>query len=229
MKSMMLYSGGADSLALWYLTGKPVGIYVRIGAPYEEKELQAIERQKAVLPELTVLVVDGAKVGAREATDGRIPLRNSLLCQTACALYDMDRLIVGFLRGEASPDKSKKFLRRLNRLMRESEPTKTATVVAPAIGMTKTQLLRLLKDVYPDAPLALTVSCYAAEGEPCNDCPSCFRANVAKYRSGWSDVKPTLPSRRGSAWRAVEAAGVARLPALVRNNADAILALWGVR
>lgn len=225
---VMLYSGGADSLALWYRCGKPVGVYVRIGSRYEAAELTAIQKQQAVLPDLTVEKVMGPMLGPLEQIGGRIPLRNMALITTALAATGADEVVVGFLRGEASPDKSAAFVRRLSAALSESEG-RPIRVVAPAIRETKTQLLAWLKAEHPKAPLQLTVSCYSGDGKPCGNCQACFRGDVAKYLSGWSHRQPRLPDERAGAWESLRRAGVRRWPDLIRNNVDAVRALRGWR
>lgn len=224
----MLYSGGADSLAIWYMMGKPKGIYVKINAPYQDKEIAAIERQMQALPDLSVEYIDGPDIGSQEHSDGFIPLRNTVLIVTAVAHTNANILYVGFLRGEASTDKDAKFLDLVSEVITHSEG-RAVNVVAPAIHMTKPELLLWLKREYPDAPLHETVSCYAANGEPCGDCPSCFRADAAKYLSGWSDKRPTLPSRRGSAIAALRKAGIRRWPDMLVNNWQTFKAMRGWR
>lgn len=224
----MLYSGGADSLALWYMTGKPIGVYVSIGAKYEAKELEAIAAQQAVLPELRVTVVEGPRIGILEQHGGRIPVRNSLLIATAIAYTNASKVVVGFLRGETSSDKSSKFIEALSHALSVSE-SRHIDVWAPAIAMTKTELLAWLMLNYPEAPLHLTVSCYSADGKPCGDCQSCFRGDVAKYLSGWSDDLPRIATNRGGIWSSLRMAGVRRWPEVLANNYDAWKALRGKR
>lgn len=224
----MLYSGGADSVALWHLYGKPHGVYIRYGARYEDAELAAIEKQKSALSDLAVSVFDGPQIGYLEQVGGRIPARNLLLITTAVAVMDSSKVLVGFLKGEASPDKSAQFVKATSRALSESEG-RPIQVWAPALNMTKAQMLMKLRQRFPNAPLRLAYSCYSGLEVPCGQCQACFRGDVAQYLSGWSDQLPALPTERASALQALRKAGVRRWGGLLANNLDAVRALRGRR
>lgn len=228
-RRIMLYSGGADSMALWYMMGKPDGVYVCIGAPYEDAELAAIAQQRDSMPGLHVTIVEGPRIGSLEKVGGRIPLRNALLIATAYAYTEANEIIVGFLKGEVSSDKSQDFVTAMSKLVSVSERV-PFRVYAPALDMTKTDLLAWLRRTHADAPLHLAVSCYAGDGKgACGACQACFRGDVARYLSGWSDKLPTMPSQRAGIWKSLRMAGVKRWPEVIMNNYDAWRALRGKR
>lgn len=228
MTTALLFSAGLDSLCLWHLTGQPVPVYVRTGHRYEAAELAALAALEDATLGLRVRVVDGPQIGPLEhPVTGHVPHRNLALLTTAAAATGADRLLLGALLGEASPDKSRRFLRAASRALTASEGRKI-TVEAPAHRWTKTGLVRRFAAAYPDAvpTLAVTRSCYEPAGE-CGTCPACFRRQVALWRAGLSAQRPQVPTRHGSALSAAWAAGVTRWPALAANNAGALLALYG--
>lgn len=231
---VLLFSGGLDSLCLWYLTGRPACVYVRIGHAYESAELFAVGRLMRQVPDLEVRVVDGPKVGPLEEPDGHIPHRNIALITAAAAFCpDADEVLLGALLGEASPDKSTRFLRRTSRALAASE-ARPFRVVAPGRRWTKTGLVRRFIAANPDRvdELAATRSCYSviANG-PCGSCPACFRRSVALWHAGLTDRPVTLPrtASRSAAWTAARRAGVTRWPGMAVNNAIAGAALAGWR
>lgn len=227
--TVQLFSGGLDSLALWHLCGRPQPVYVRVGAPYEEHELDTLELLARNVPGFTPRVVDGPRIAASPHPDGHIDHRNLVLLATAASYTGASRLLLGALLGEASPDKSRAFLRATSRALTASE-RRPVRVVAPARRWTKTGLLRRFLAAHPDAAwqLAYTRSCYAPGG-PCGTCQACFRRAVALYRAGLAPERPRLPARAGSPWAALRTAGPARWPALAVNNGGAALALAGIR
>lgn len=229
---MLLYSGGLDSLCLWYLTGRPVPVYVAVGAPYEDLEQQTILRMVEQVPDFHPQFFDGPDLSGFVAADGHIPVRNLLLAATAVACTGADTVILGALLGEASPDKGRRFLKTASTALSASEGRRIR-VVAPAHRWTKTGLLRRFLASRPDAVelVGLTRSCYGADEEPCGVCQACFRRDVALWHTHLSDRRPTRPAGAGVAagWAALRTAGAARLPGLVVNNALAVLALAGIR
>lgn len=234
MTRALLFSGGLDSLCLWYLTGRPRCVYVRIGHTYESAELFAVGQLNHRIADLDVTVVDGPKVGPLEAPDGHIPHRNLALITAAAAfLPDVDEVMLGALLGEASPDKSSRFLRRTAAALSASEGRRLR-VTAPGRRWTKTGLLRRFLHQFPDhvAELAITRSCYSViAAGPCGQCPACFRRAVALWHVGLRDRPVTLPAvaSAGAAWTAARRAGVARWPGMAVNNAMAGAALAGWR
>lgn len=229
MTTVQLFSGGLDSLCLWVLSGRPTCVYVYTGHAYELPERQAIMRLQQHTPGLHVQTMAGPLIGGLALPDGHVPHRNLNLLATAAAYTGADRLLLGALLGEASPDKSRRFLRAASAALTASEGRRVR-VVAPAARWTKTGLLRraLRQEPWVSGVLHLTRSCYAAGEGECGQCQACFRRHVALYRCGLTDTPPRLPA--GTTWRTAAAglrqAGVTRWPALAVNNAGAAQALW---
>jgi 7-cyano-7-deazaguanine synthase in queuosine biosynthesis len=225
---IQLFSGGLDSLCLWYLTGKPLPVYVRLGHAYQAAELDTLHHLAHVIPDLAPHVIDGPRIGGTEQRDGYIPHRNlTLLLVAATAFPRASTFYLGCLFGEAAPDQSAQFVRAATRALSASAGADVA-VRAPAQHLTKTGLVRRFLNHHPDKRelLALTRSCYEPGDAACNRCPACFRRAVALHRNNIGPP-PQLPTTATT--RAVLAAtrrnGWRRLPGLVLNNLHAALAL----
>lgn len=230
---IQLFSGGLDSLCLWFLMDRPLPVYVHLGHRYQEQEIGTLRRLADHLPGFEPQFVDGPPIGLLEQVDGHIPHRNLLLAATAAAHFsDAGQIVLGALLGEASPDKSRTFTRAAGRAITASE-RRPVRVVAPARRWTKTGLLLRFARRHPEhVPLlGLTRSCYAGDAAPCRACPACFRRDVALFHAGLSDARPRVPAGTGlpEAVAAARTAGPARWPGLAVNNALAALALAGVR
>ena len=170
-----LYSGGLDSVLLWHLARPDAVVYVRWGAAYESAELASLNRQRALGgPEVTV--VPGPPYLGTPDKDGHVPHRNlSLLLAAAAAMPAADTLLIGAVLGEASPDKSGRFLRLAGKALTASEGRRVR-VRAPLRRATKRAWVRrYLATGGSPALLAATTSCYDGTAPGCGTCPACFR------------------------------------------------------
>jgi len=231
MSRVLLFSGGLDSLALWFLTDRPDPVYVQLGHRYEHAEMETLRVLSTHVPGFRPRYLRGPQIGGLEETDGHIPHRNAALLVTAAAYTGADEVMLGALLGEASPDKSRRFLRYAS-LCLTASTHRPVRCWAPAARWTKTGLLARFLRAYPAHThlLRYTRSCYAVSGE-CGACPACFRRHVALWHCGLREERPQLPATAsaGAAWAAARRAGVARWPGLAVNNTLAGLALAGVR
>lgn len=170
-----LYSGGLDSVLLWHLARPHAAVYVRWGAEYEAAEIAALQRQQN-LGGPPVRVVDGPPYLTAPDKDGHVPHRNlSLLLAAAAAFPQADTLLIGAVLGEASPDKSGRFLRRAGKVLTASEG-KRVKVRAPLRKATKRFWVRRYLATGGDPRLlAATTSCYDGTDPGCGECPACFR------------------------------------------------------
>lgn len=235
MTTVQLFSGGLDSLCVWLLRDPPpAAVYVTTGADYETAELRTLDRLTDVVDGLYVQVVPGPSIGSLAARDGHVPHRNLNLLAAAAAHTGADRLTLGAVCGEGSPDKTGRFLRAASRVLTASEG-RPVTVQAPARRMTKTQLVeaccaargrREVADLLP-----FTRSCYTATRLPCGRCQACFRRDVALYRTGLSDRRPQRPAAGltlGPA-HALHLTPPSHWVGMLANNAGAAAALAGLR
>jgi 7-cyano-7-deazaguanine synthase len=109
-----------------------------------------------------------------------VPARNLVFLSIATSVAearDLDRIHIGVnaLDYSGYPDCRPEFIdgfRNAARLgTRRGVSGRPIEVVAPLIGMTKAEIVRLGLDV--DAPLGLTWSCYRGLDRPCGTCDSC--------------------------------------------------------
>lgn len=222
MRTALLFSGGADSVAAWFLLGRPNAVYVRIGHAYQDRELRTIDHQMRSDPRLNVKVLQGPDLGDLEQADGHIPHRNALLAATVAA-HGYERILLGALAGEASPDKQPRFMRALSQMLSTSESHRVV-VEAPLRRYTKTGAIRRLLREHPEAwpMLNASRSCYGNSDEPCLACQACFRRWVAfRLNHLPAGPRPSTPRIRP---RLLLDAGVAAWPGIVRNNWDAVRA-----
>jgi 7-cyano-7-deazaguanine synthase in queuosine biosynthesis len=180
-ESVLLFSGGLDSLIYWRLLGQPPTLYVPLGHKYEDRERASIARLESRCPELSVTMGPRVRIGQYEEPDGFIPYRNLVLAVMA-ATPDTDRIYIGAVKGEVSRDKSRKFLRDLSRLLTYVRG-RPVSVLAPFQHLTKAQLVAKYLDFWPPDLLYETVSCYDAGGF-CGRCQSCFRRWIAMSANG---------------------------------------------
>lgn len=219
----LLFSGGLDSACAWLLLGRPEAVYVRTGARYEREEVRTA--QWLLDDHLTVL--DGPDVGYLAEQDGHVPHRNLLLATTAAA-HGYRHLALAAVAGEASPDKTRRFLRHTSRALTTSEAS-PYRLSAPFLHLSKTALVRETLAAHPMmAPwLQESRSCYSAGPWPCRRCQACFRRWVALTLNDQPcGPRPAIPRPTAMAARRV---GPLRWPAIARNNTTAARALWRSR
>lgn len=232
MKRVLLFSGGMDSLVAWHQLGQPQRVYVRIGAPYEARELESIGRRG--LKDGLLVLDAGRWLGKTANADGRVPLRNLTFALAAAAHTGADEVVLGALAGETSPDKSRRFARLASAAMTASEGRRIRLAL-PFRGTTKTQLVALgLRSVGPVA-LASAPSCYASvlpKGVAgCGTCSSCLRRWVAMTLNGLEErymADPTAQARlspTGAWWGYMARTPVRDWVGVARCNAELLLAL----
>ena len=184
----------------WRAAGEPDCLYVlQEGNPYAQQELDAIGRLVRRIPSLRVQAVGGSPQPPVES-DGHVQHRNLSLIVTAAQYSDV--IMIGALRGETSPDKSRSFMRAAEVALSKSE-RRQVHVLAPLKGLTKTQALRRHIKRWPqDQPVLMqTYSCY--RGDECGECQACFRRWVALYLNGvewWTDFT-SHPWMRQTSWK----------------------------
>jgi 7-cyano-7-deazaguanine synthase len=173
-RTVLLFSGGMDSLMLAHLLNPHVLLYVRHGARYEAAELAGLERVRRWLP--GPVTFSDLPLGHLERPD---------------ANHGED-IVVGAMDGDRSLDKSPEFFRMASELLTYLYGEqhwcvgREVRVRAPFKDRTKTQLVRSFVEA-GGSPLALkaSFSCYDPAGEqPCGQCKPCFRKWVALENNG---------------------------------------------
>lgn len=235
---VLLFSGGLDSFILWHLLDKPATLYCLLGHKYQKREYDTIQRLAAFCPELEPRFTTRARCGDLEFRGtGHIPFRNLALTMAA-AWEGYSTIILGALAGETSRDKSRKFARDASRLLSYLEEP-PLTIVLPARGMTKRELVRLFLQRFPEKRdlLRMTSSCYNVADDDqryagCGACIACFRRWVALSLNGIEEAYlndpagfplGTVQTWGRDLWRSGERASV------IRSNAEALAAVSGKR
>lgn len=191
-KSVLLFSGGMDSLMAAHLLRPDVLLYVRHGQRYQAAEIDTLFRlcDRGYVDRARLETADLLDLGKLERPDAIIPLRNLHLLALA-ARYG-ETLYIGAMDGDRSLDKSPGFLlameRMLDLLHQEQHwcAARVFRVEAPFKALTKAQLVRryLAAGGQADA-LLVSLSCYEpADGRPCGTCKPCFRKWVALAMNG---------------------------------------------
>lgn len=195
-KTVLLFSGGMDSLIAAWLLKPDILLMLWHGQRYEGVEARGLAslRRASLLPEGPCLMESRAlSLGEFEREDAIIPLRNLLFVAIA-AQYGED-VYMAAVSGDRSLDKSPEFFRRsgdlLTYLFGEQHwcVARDVRVHAPYLAQTKTEMVRqYLAAGCPAEALLASTSCYdLAEvrmARGCGTCKPCFRKWVALRNNG---------------------------------------------
>lgn len=204
MKSIILLSGGLDSLVALGLGIKKYGVdlaltfdYGQKGAEYEISASKNISEYYKIkhkiikldwLKEITKSsLVSESNVPTENlntessASNVWVPNRNSLFLNIAAAFadsYDYDYILFGANKeeGETFPDNTEEFCKRISCLFEYSTLKKTK-VIAPLINYSKNDIVRIA--VEHMMPLEYIRSCYNSGSQHCGLCESCNRLKNA--------------------------------------------------
>ena len=205
-KSIILLSGGLDSLVSFGLKKEELNIQLAITFDYGQKSAQkeiaaaqkicqyyGIEHKVIKLDFLkeitrTSLVSDNNIPTGKELDDPQesaksvwVPNRNGLFLNIAGSYadsYGYDYIVIGANKeeGQTFPDNTEEFINAVNKEFEYSTMTKTK-VVAPLINCDKNDIVMLaLKN---NIPLEYTRSCYQSGDKNCGMCESCTRLKKA--------------------------------------------------
>lgn len=193
MNSTILFTGGLDSTILALQNPDAQLAYVKTGHKYQLEELHSIKRISDRL-DRDVKIFCGALIGTLEKPDGHIPHRNLCLLTTVAAFTECDTLILGNVKGESSPDKSRRFIKATQKALSNSEHRRIK-ISTPLRSRTKIEWINLLlkKGDHRDLLLS-TMSCYSPEdGIHCGKCQACFRRWVALSANSVTETYATDP------------------------------------
>lgn len=191
-KSVLLFSGGMDSLMMAHLLHPDILLVLPHGQTYQEPELVSINQlitEKTLPPSSEVVFATPFSFSKIERDDAIIPSRNAYFILYA-ANYG-ETIYLGSVYGDRSSDKSPEFFKKmedlLNHLYQEQHWCKGRkfTVSAPYKDKTKTELVSLyLKAGGTSRALLLSKSCYVPGKQACGWCKACFRKWVALQNNG---------------------------------------------
>lgn len=206
MKSIILLSGGLDSLVSLGLKKEELNISLALTFDYGQKavkkEIAASEKIcKYYGIELKVIKLDWLKditqtalVSENDVPSGKeledssmsaksvwVPNRNGLFLNIAASFADSfgyDCILIGANKeeGQTFPDNTMEFVEAVNKELLYST-MKRPKIIAPLINYTKNDIVMLaLKN---NIPLDLTMSCYQEGEGHCGICESCTRLKNA--------------------------------------------------
>jgi 7-cyano-7-deazaguanine synthase len=184
-KTLLLLSGGLDSVALLYYlraTGEIVeALHFEYGNNHSRNERQfAVLHCKKTKTPLSVLHLP--KMRGSKLTGGSgswvVPGRNSIFLSHAVNFAEanqIDFIAYGSNSDDAAdfPDCRVEWIAAFNQQITNSGLK--CRVVAPFAALTKRQLVYFTRKVDPTAPLVNSWSCYGDSFPPCGECPACTK------------------------------------------------------
>ncbi|MDI6807365.1 MAG: 7-cyano-7-deazaguanine synthase QueC [Candidatus Eisenbacteria bacterium] len=221
--AIVLASGGMDSLvcaAIASQTHELAFLHLNYGQRTEVRELKAFREQAKFYRarhELVVNVEYLKKIGGSSLTDERIPIpgadlsrtgipssyvpfRNANILSIAVSwgeVIEAEKIFFGAVEADSSgyPDCRKEFVDSFNKVIEcGTKPGTSMTVVAPLIGMKKSEIVR--KGMELDAPFELSWSCYSRNDVACGNCESCALRLRAFKEAGARDPIPYVEETR---------------------------------
>ncbi len=205
-RSIILLSGGLDSLVSLGLAKEKYGISLALTFDYGQKSAEnEIKASKAICDyydlEHKVMKLDWLKeithtslVGEKNVPTGSeldnpeksmksvwVPNRNGLFLNIAGSFADgedYDYILIGANKeeGQTFPDNTQEFIDRINAGF-EYSTQKKPKVIAPLINSDKNDIVKLALE--NRIPLELTRSCYQNTEKHCGVCESCTRLKNA--------------------------------------------------
>lgn len=185
-KSVLLFSGGMDSLIMNYLLKPDILLVIPHENAYQEQELAIIEKliESGSIDKEKVVFDYSLNLRYFERDDAIIPNRN-LYFITLASHYG-ETIYLGSIHGDRSLDKSKEFFKKcenmFNYLFQEQHWCKKRnfSISAPYKNYTKTKLVKLfLEKGGNPRDLLISYSCYEGHSKHCGRCKPCFRKWVA--------------------------------------------------
>lgn len=189
-KTVLLFSGGLDSLTIAKVLEPDVLLHAPMNSPFTLNEREAVDGLLLGGHISRDAYVDASGVFDLSRFDNRhdriVPNRNAYLAMLGS--HYGENIVLGVVAGEArSTDKDEEFCCRMEDLLNHiwKQPAKwcephTFNVEIPFVNVTKTELVRryLVKGGDPQG-LLISYSCYNGGLGHCGHCTACFRKWVA--------------------------------------------------
>ena len=207
-KSIILLSGGLDSIVALGVSKKELGIELAITFDYGQKTAKGeIEASKKICEyysiEHKVINLDWLKeitktslvsndniptenLGTEESAKAVwVPNRNGLFLNIAASFADSycyDYIIYGANKDEGAtfPDNTEEFRNQISKVF-ETSTLKKPKVVAPLINYAKSDIVRIA--IAESIPLEFVRSCYSSNNKHCGVCESCRHLRNALERN----------------------------------------------
>ncbi|WP_233854230.1 7-cyano-7-deazaguanine synthase [Paraburkholderia sp. HD33-4] len=225
-KSVLLFSGGMDSLCMSRLLTPDILLCVDSDTPYSRRERQCIEQliDTGDIDGARVIKLDGVlRLSRFERDDAIVPNRNAHL--VLLASHYGETVFIGAVSGDRSTDKDDAFCALMSTLLdhmwQEQHWTerRTFNVAVPFKRITKTRMVaQYLARGGTPASLLRSFSCYEGGVHHCGQCKPCFRKWVAltnndielsagyfthnPWEAGW--LPETMNALRAGTWRGAE-------------------------
>ena len=188
-KSVLLFSGGMDSVMIDRLLEPDVLLYAPTGSNYETIETQKIKElaDKGIINSDKLIIMDDTiNLAPFERDDLIVPNRNAYL--VLLASHFGETIYLGSVYGDRSFDKDKTFYglmeNLLNHMWSEQHWTeqRVFSVSSPYKDTTKTELIAEYMEDGGDIQNILdSYSCYRGEEQACGICKPCVRKAVSLY------------------------------------------------
>jgi len=178
-KTVLLYSGGMDSLIIDHLLKPDILLNISMNSAYDKRERRSFEQDNRM-----IYLDDVINLGRYERDDAIVPNRNAHLILLAS--HYGETIWLGSVSGDRSFDKDEKFYLRmedlLNHMWQEQHWTEERkfSISSPFKDKTKTELVR--EYINNDGDINLlwkSYSCYEGREKHCGQCKACFRKWVA--------------------------------------------------
>lgn len=213
-KSIILLSGGLDSLVSLGLTKEKLDVELALTFDYGQKsasgEIEASlkickyydVKHKVIKLDFLKEITQTALVSNKELPAGEsledeeqsaksvwVPNRNGLFLNIAGSFadsYNYENIIIGANKEEAKtfPDNTSKFIKSVNGEFKFSTMVHPKVIV-PLINYTKNDIVMLA--LSNNIPLELTMSCYQGGERHCGACESCVRLRHALEANNAND------------------------------------------
>ena len=182
-KTVLLYSGGMDSLMIDYLLEPNVLLNISMNSAYDARERESFPDGEYVFLDN---VID---LGRYERDDAIIPNRNAHL--VLLASHYGETIWLGSVSGDRSFDKDELFYSHMETLLNHMWQSqhwteeRIFTISSPFKDITKTRLVQeYLYSGGKSESLFESYSCYEGEELHCGHCKACFRKWVALENNG---------------------------------------------
>jgi len=196
-KSVLLFSGGMDSVIFDKLLEPDILLYIPTGAVYEEIETYKIKQlvdKDFINGDKLVYVPSVLNLTDFERDDAIVPNRNAFLMLVA-SMYG-ETLYLGSVWGDRSTDKDETFYKHMTTLLdhmwQEQHWTEERkfTISSPYKNTTKTELVKeYIEKGFDPKSIIESYSCYEGKEPVCGWCKPCFRKWVSLVNNNISIPK----------------------------------------